>query len=734
MIQQEQLTAIDNLDTQIREDMNTQLDQIYTIIKSHEKIEELTSLLPAHSAELLPSSIAEEAKETSDPNSEEMPKSSSRVIKKRNKIKTVSNPGLDNSEELSKEFSFRITNLEKKLEDIFPSNLIGSTLKSSIRELNIENPKEKDDFIHEFHLRYVVLLKEFNQLKELFSVLKPRDQPSDKLVPERVPNYSQYLPYMNRIQNLEDLIKNIMRENPQTYIQSEIEQINDQLKLKANSQDIAELIQKIQNERSKETVIEKVREIDSKILSPKANETLVQPTNITEKAVEVIKPSESLESSIRDLYEAVNKINRTLSLKMFRTELEEIFKTSKGLKPETMNLNTGQSSSIDAEKIAQFQSHLNICMLDSISFKQTLEKIQKTLTDEIPSQIISITEECNEHTENIKLDYCKKLRDLRNDIFNPEKKTEIQSVEVLRNLIFRVQKESAECKEKLIEIENMLESRYDSKEIEDQNFIPPEVFPEEPQEEMPSVQMPQLKNLSNVLQKHDSLFKQVRNQMAKLAYDLEQSQNAFKKQNEINISNNLHQLEELKHSISDVMLKLREGSRLSQSDLNKLSELYTLVENKGDKQEITNKVDKQDLKKAYRFLTKRIELLHKELIKSEETRLVNQSHDDPALFRKKLRDFECLSCGQEVKEHKEQLTSKREWRPNGKFPGHTIKIGPGFSRVLPVLSPSVQSEQPHKNLVDFLNARTQDLDQDSSNTSLPKVARNRSTRTNLSIK
>jgi len=47
--------------------------------------------------------------------------------------------------------------------------------------------------------------------------------------------------------------------------------------------------------------------------------------------------------------------------------------------------------------------------------------------------------------------------------------------------------------------------------------------------------------------------------------------------------------------------------------MNKLNEVYTLIEGKGDKKEIMQKVDRQELKRAHRFLLKKIESMQQDL-------------------------------------------------------------------------------------------------------------------------
>lgn len=54
------------------------------------------------------------------------------------------------------------------------------------------------------------------------------------------------------------------------------------------------------------------------------------------------------------------------------------------------------------------------------------------------------------------------------------------------------------------------------------------------------------------------------------------------------------------------MDKVKEGSRLTQMDMVRINELYDMLQGKTDKDELFNKVDKPELKRAYMLLSKRV--------------------------------------------------------------------------------------------------------------------------------
>lgn len=90
--------------------------------------------------------------------------------------------------------------MQDKINYLLPDDPTGQrNLCDNIYTLDINIPHEKDNLIHEFHLKYVVLIKEINNLKDLFKIIKPVDPPADIIKPERIPNYQHYQPYMTRI-------------------------------------------------------------------------------------------------------------------------------------------------------------------------------------------------------------------------------------------------------------------------------------------------------------------------------------------------------------------------------------------------------------------------------------------------------------------------------------------------------------------------------------------------------
>lgn len=166
------------------------------------------------------------------------------------------------------------------------------------------------------------------------------------------------------------------------------------------------------------------------------------------------------------------------------------------------------------------------------------------------------------------------------------------------------------------------------------------------------------------LKYHDAFLKQSNSHVQKLEIEVEKIHDILSKQQEQGLTAYLIQLEELKGNVTEIMLKLQEGTRLSQRDFHKLNDLYALIEDKGNKDEILQKVDKKELKQAYRHLSKKIDSVQAEIKKFEETKLAHKSFDKATLFKQKPNS-ECLACGQDVAA---QSSSAREWVSSGSFP------------------------------------------------------------------
>jgi len=178
------------------------------------------------------------------------------------------------------------------------------------------------------------------------------------------------------------------------------------------------------------------------------------------------------------------------------------------------------------------------------------------------------------------------------------------------------------------------------------------------------------------LQRQEAQVKHLTGLLQQVSEQMEAMQVQWRRQGESQTAARLAELEALRNEVGVVMKKASEGARLSEKDVERLHALYDKVELKGDRTEVAQKVDRAELKKAYSTLTKKIENFREEVKQGLETE--RRPSPEPAATTRRL-DQECLSCGQEVPQGREERGLRR--------------FGHGFSRLLPMLNSLAGSKQ-----------------------------------------
>ena len=156
----------------------------------------------------------------------------------------------------------------------------------------------------------------------------------------------------------------------------------------------------------------------------------------------------------------------------------------------------------------------------------------------------------------------------------------------------------------------------------------------------------------------------------------------------------LQEMEKIRSNVQEIIQKLQEGSKLHKRDYETIQELKSVLESKLSKEEIEQKVDKNDLKKMFRNLSKRVTASQIERIQTDiktiEENGVNESIkkcEEPLITTRRLSS-ECLACGKD-------LTSQN--KSVSKLPAHYKVIEtqqlPGFSKILPVLSNTFENSR-----------------------------------------
>lgn len=138
-------------------------------------------------------------------------------------------------------------------------------------------------------------------------------------------------------------------------------------------------------------------------------------------------------------------------------------------------------------------------------------------------------------------------------------------------------------------------------------------------------------------------------------------------------------LEDLRVEMQQLQAKYDANKSLSAKEMEKLNEIYSLLSNKSDRQELGRKVDKTELKRLERLLRKQIDKVNDAVKKAED---VTAHAGVDALFTKRRLDVDCAACGQELPTHHDTPHYTQKER----FPARSI-IGSGFSRLLSSLIP-----------------------------------------------
>lgn len=579
-----------------------------------------------------------------------------------------------------KNLHLRVLNLEKRMAKLHTTSSgtnhqRNSSLAShnAIAELRFEDPEQRDDIEHEAHLRLVALLKETQELKDMMKSISNTTLPDLKL--ETVPNFKHYVTYMSRLQSLEERMSDLSPTVGQ-FIETQDKDWQVVLDSKAEAwevkrlaksvKDLSSLVQKAQERKQSYHEHESAKE-------KSINEVQKQPEEQL-PSFSVIHDS-SLEDSVSRLQDAVSRLATQLNNKVSKTELEKF------LRLQTNTSHSAEHPSQDAKDdstFMQLEERLNRYWFELKDLQKSMAAIIEAVREEFHDRLKQQSQDAEEQLTGMHSHLMTLINDINDAISVPAESSDSANLTVMRALNARLQKEVKEIR---VELNEIALKRPRSAFI-DQGFLGvPDAA-----DEVAELGAP--RNWGSVMQKHEVLLKSLQTQIQSLNSEFETQQSLIKKNQDLQLTQSIKQLEELRYNVSDIMAKVQEGSKLNQRDLEKLNELYRQLEGKSDREEILQKVDKRDLNRAYRFLSKKIETLSKEV---EQTERISSSHaDNPAAVRKKL-DTQCLACGTDIAPI--PLKLDREWRSWGRFPPNTYKVrsrqfGPGFSKILPILKTS----------------------------------------------
>lgn len=206
-----------------------------------------------------------------------------------------------------------------------------------------------------------------------------------------------------------------------------------------------------------------------------------------------------------------------------------------------------------------------------------------------------------------------------------------------------------------------------------------------------------LKAMTGYIQRHEQLLKDQEITIRQLIGDMDSLNLYLKRSSDAQNIARLNDMERFRGEVETVLRKVMDGVKLNQRDYEKMSELYEQLDTKGDKAELSKKVDKVELKRAYAALNRKINSCKEEVRRAVVTPPPPALPKEEAAVRTRRLDFGCLSCGAEV-----SSPEPAELSPGFPVPrGGLQKYGHGFSKLLPIINDLVSPS--HKRGISELN-------------------------------
>lgn len=632
----QQEVALRETDNTLRELIEERFDQLGAMMAEMDKVDDVGSedTSGAEESNVIPDADAGSPKQS-------QPGSSS------------ANPAYLTDVRQVKKLHFRVLNLEKQMvrqkRHNDSSHRRPSPSSRDLDELNLDEPSYKNDVVHEAHLRLVVLLKETQELRELLSGDVKTSLPDLRL--EAVPNIKNYVPYMTRLQALEDQLAEVHDigghgvGTPEEYgtknETSEVRRVAKAVK------DLSSQVQRMQ--------------ADMRRSYKEAEHNAEQSTHDAHRVEEPMPDfssvaDTSIEQAITRLQEAISRISSQLNHKVSKSELEKFLRVQQTNILHSVDLPSYEAR--DDTSVEQLQERLNRYWFELKELQKNVPTYSEMLREEMHERLKQLSNDTEENMNGVHSHLMAQIADINEALSLPVESSESSNLAVMRALNARLQKDVREIRLEINEL-----SLHKSQSPALYSFTPVITESHEEITESPS------RNWGVILQKHEASLKSLQIQIQSLNAEFETQQSLIKKTQDQQLTQSIKQLEELRTNVSEIMMKLSEGSKLNQRDLEKLNELYRQLEGKSDREEILQKVDKRDLNRAYRFLSKKIESLSKDV---ERTDKVSTSHvDEPAAVRKKL-EAQCLACGKDISPT--PLKLDREWRSWGRFPPNVYKV------------------------------------------------------------
>ncbi|CAG9332329.1 unnamed protein product [Blepharisma stoltei] len=539
------------------------------------------------------------------------------------------------------EIFLRLNNLEKRMSTERQQVAVFSQKAEEI--LQTDSVPDKSELLNEFQLKFIRIVGEINQLKEILNTIP--NKPA-----EPTPELTVSTEGFNSFEILDKKILSMENSYSRT-----IENLKNQIESMKYTSGA--------DKRKQSISVKSIHDLNN--LEQNISAHIESTTEQVYKEINFIKSE-------------ISTIQNNLTLKVFRAELEEIIeKLNKQKSRSAQKVETPKNNENVGFDFKSLETRVNSMWISLEKVHKMEEAFQKVINENIDVKIHKFDEKLDSQYREL----TEKMQELqrfcvaetgdkgdRIDIF-------IEKVQMIEEEIRMVKAHRRPTVQlQPIESQNIANAKQEEEEEESDRSLDSSF---------------QYKTLTSQLKVQDAYIKQANSNIQKLTLDVKRIQEIIDKNQEDGLNAYLNQLEELKANLSEVMTKVQEGSRLNQRDFSMLTDLYHIVEGKGNKDEILEKVDRRELKQAYWNLSKKIDSVQGELKTIEESkRRVVAKIDKPTLFKQKDNN-ECLACGQNIPA---PSYSAREWTNSGSFPALThSRFGPGFSKILPMVHASSEA-------------------------------------------
>jgi hypothetical protein len=559
-----------------------------------------------------------------------------------------------------KAIAMKIANLERKV-----------YVQPDLERPDLSDPRAQQDVMYELNHRFAFLSREVDSMKTLISIVQGAPQEGKLSVKE---NYLSLMDRISDLSKLREAMPALLSLETRVYNLTEtMTELSE--KAKANEAAPPAVVPRELNKYSAMIVTQaietsKIVEVAPSELLPKAEEK----KQVETKAL--IAPVVDLEPYNRRLQEVADSLNRvlkTLRQKADLADLEDLHVQLKNIAKRSVREGTTANVEESSGKLDDFENRLNKLWKQNLdlgnlihqftaqltrSSQETLEK-QETKLEVLTVQVNSAQKELNKQLEAV----AKNVSALAEEFGAKESSSTEQ---YLKTQILGLKRGLQETEER-VEAMHALVAAQTQILADDAGDM----------EEISSLEhLSSLQKFQAILNHHDKAIRILANR-ANMEHIVEETKTMKLDANEV-----VEHLEDLRIEMHEMQVKYDLNKTLSAKEIEKLSEIYSLLSTKSDKQELGRKVDKSELKRLERLLRKQIDKVNETLKKSEEGL---QHPREDAFFLKKKLDVDCASCGQMLPNYHDHAL---HFTPKERFPARSALFGTGFSRLLASLVPN----------------------------------------------